>query len=117
MVALLKQGPYKTGVKTGVRVHIHTRQVLHQKKGQRIYSLAPFFTDMADAGMSADRPLPLAAAPAMPCPVPPTSGPERIELLDALRGFALPGVLMVNLRSLSLYDLLPNKNGSENISV
>ncbi|GAB2651534.1 DUF418 domain-containing protein [Arenimonas aestuarii] len=32
---------------------------------------------------------------------------ERSELLDALRGFALFGVLLVNLRSLSLYDLLP----------
>ena len=37
----------------------------------------------------------------------PTSGHERIELLDALRGFALLGVLLVNLRTLSLYDLLP----------
>lgn len=43
----------------------------------------------------------------MPIPVTPTSGPERIELLDSLRGFALLGVLMVNLRSLSMYDLLP----------
>lgn len=33
---------------------------------------------------------------------------ERSELLDALRGFALFGVLLVNLRSLSLYDLLPD---------
>lgn len=32
---------------------------------------------------------------------------ERHELLDALRGFALFGVLLVNLRSLSLYDFLP----------
>lgn len=32
---------------------------------------------------------------------------ERSLLLDALRGFALFGVLLVNLRSLSLYDLLP----------
>ena len=43
----------------------------------------------------------------MPTPTAPTSGPERIELLDALRGFALLGVLLVNLRTLSLYDLLP----------
>lgn len=32
---------------------------------------------------------------------------ERHELLDALRGFALFGVLLVNLRALSLYDFLP----------
>lgn len=43
----------------------------------------------------------------MPRRINPTSGQQRIELLDALRGFALLGVLMVNLRSLSLYGLLP----------
>lgn len=32
---------------------------------------------------------------------------KRHELLDALRGFALFGVLLVNLRALSLYDFLP----------
>ncbi len=32
---------------------------------------------------------------------------ERFELLDALRGFALLGVLLVNLRDLTLFDLLP----------
>lgn len=38
-------------------------------------------------------------------PASPTS--ERHDLLDALRGFALFGVLLVNLRSLSLYEFLP----------
>ncbi|HJU40492.1 MAG TPA: hypothetical protein VJ724_13015, partial [Tahibacter sp.] len=33
---------------------------------------------------------------------------QRIELLDALRGFALIGVLLVNLRYFSLYELLPD---------
>ncbi|MDQ3289125.1 MAG: DUF418 domain-containing protein [Pseudomonadota bacterium] len=37
----------------------------------------------------------------------PAVGTERLEVLDALRGFALFGVLLVNLRSLSLYGLLP----------
>jgi uncharacterized protein len=32
---------------------------------------------------------------------------QRIELLDALRGFALIGVLVVNLRYFSLYEFLP----------
>ncbi|MEZ5465256.1 MAG: DUF418 domain-containing protein [Lysobacteraceae bacterium] len=32
---------------------------------------------------------------------------ERVELIDALRGFALLGVLFVNLHSLSLFGLLP----------
>jgi uncharacterized protein len=34
-------------------------------------------------------------------------GKLRFDLIDALRGFALFGVLMVNLRSLSLYEFLP----------
>ncbi|HVJ62983.1 MAG TPA: DUF418 domain-containing protein [Tahibacter sp.] len=34
--------------------------------------------------------------------------PQRVELLDALRGFALIGVLLVNLRYFSLYALLPD---------
>lgn len=37
----------------------------------------------------------------------PTAGESRLVLLDALRGFALFGVLLVNLKSLSLYSLLP----------
>lgn len=38
-----------------------------------------------------------------------TSSPaQRIELLDALRGFALIGVLLVNLRYFSLFELLPD---------
>ena len=37
----------------------------------------------------------------------PLSGTQRNSLLDALRGFALFGVLLVNLRTLSLYDFLP----------
>ncbi|QDH70316.1 DUF418 domain-containing protein [Marilutibacter alkalisoli] len=37
----------------------------------------------------------------------PTAGDSRLVLLDALRGFALFGVLLVNLKSLSLYGLLP----------
>ncbi|MDH5823694.1 DUF418 domain-containing protein [Luteimonas sp. RD2P54] len=37
----------------------------------------------------------------------PTAGESRLVLLDALRGFALFGVLLVNLKSLSLYGLLP----------
>ncbi len=32
---------------------------------------------------------------------------ERSDLIDALRGFALFGVLMVNLRSLTLYEFMP----------
>ena len=40
-------------------------------------------------------------------PASPTTGSERLDLLDALRGFALMGVLLVNLRSLSLYEFLP----------
>lgn len=45
----------------------------------------------------------------MPLPSTPDGTPvsERHELLDALRGFALFGVLLVNLRALSLYDFLP----------
>jgi uncharacterized protein len=35
------------------------------------------------------------------------SANERHELIDALRGFALAGVLMVNLASLTLYEFLP----------
>lgn len=37
----------------------------------------------------------------------PTAGADRLVLLDALRGFALFGVLLVNLRSFSLYGFLP----------
>lgn len=36
----------------------------------------------------------------------PAAGIRRLELLDALRGFALFGVLIVNLRSFSLYEFL-----------
>jgi uncharacterized protein len=36
----------------------------------------------------------------------PAIGVRRLELLDALRGFALFGVLMVNLRSFSLFEFL-----------
>jgi len=36
----------------------------------------------------------------------PAAGVRRLELLDALRGFALFGVLMVNLRSFSLFEFL-----------
>jgi uncharacterized protein len=36
----------------------------------------------------------------------PTAPLQRYELIDALRGFALAGVLMVNLASLTSYDLL-----------
>ena len=37
----------------------------------------------------------------------------RVDLLDALRGFALIGVLLVNLRYYSLYDLLTAKAQAE----
>ncbi|MEO0424404.1 MAG: DUF418 domain-containing protein [Pseudomonadota bacterium] len=37
---------------------------------------------------------------------------DRSTLLDALRGFALIGVLLANLRMLSLYDLLPSSEKS-----
>ncbi|QNK68513.1 DUF418 domain-containing protein [Variovorax sp. PAMC26660] len=36
----------------------------------------------------------------------PATGVRRLELLDALRGFALFGVLMANLRSFSLFEFL-----------
>ena len=36
----------------------------------------------------------------------PTQGAERFLVLDALRGFALFGVLLVNLRDLSLFGFL-----------
>ena len=36
----------------------------------------------------------------------PTRPEERIVLLDALRGFALLGVLLVNLRDLTLFSFL-----------
>ncbi len=36
----------------------------------------------------------------------PTPGAQRLDLLDALRGFALAGVLLVNLRDLSLFGFL-----------
>ena len=38
---------------------------------------------------------------------PPAPARERHDLIDALRGFALGGVLMVNLASLTLYEFLP----------
>lgn len=38
----------------------------------------------------------------------PVAGPQRHEVLDALRGLALFGVLLVNLRDFSLYALLPD---------
>ncbi|HET9857558.1 MAG TPA: DUF418 domain-containing protein [Chthoniobacterales bacterium] len=41
--------------------------------------------------------------------VTPPSGPERLEHIDALRGFALAAVLLVNLRDLSLYGFLSDK--------
>lgn len=37
----------------------------------------------------------------------PTAPNIRHDLLDALRGFALAGVLLVNIVTLSLYELLP----------
>lgn len=42
-------------------------------------------------------------------PVSPEQCAPRHELIDALRGFALFGVLLVNLRSFSLYEFLPAK--------
>ncbi|KAB8198116.1 DUF418 domain-containing protein [Lysobacter maris] len=36
-----------------------------------------------------------------------TSKPPRYEVIDALRGFALAGVALVNLRWLSLYEMMP----------
>ena len=39
----------------------------------------------------------------------PTTSDQRIELLDALRGLALFGVLIVNLRYFSLFELLTNE--------
>lgn len=47
----------------------------------------------------------MAAAPAV-ATVAPTGAGERLILLDALRGFALAGVLLANLRDFSLYGLL-----------
>lgn len=43
--------------------------------------------------------------PAPPALVP-TLGQERLHLIDALRGFALAGVLMVNLATFTLYEFL-----------
>lgn len=37
------------------------------------------------------------------------ASPQRHALIDALRGFALAGVALVNLRSLSLYALMPEE--------
>src|SRR5690606_31843276 len=37
----------------------------------------------------------------------PVSGSQRLDLLDALRGFALAGVLLANLEAFSLYYYLP----------
>lgn len=42
-----------------------------------------------------------------PANLAPTAESERLEVMDALRGFALLGVLIVNLRDLSLFELLP----------
>ena len=39
----------------------------------------------------------------------PTQGAERFLVLDALRGFALFGVLLVNLRDLSLFGFLSER--------
>lgn len=39
----------------------------------------------------------------------PAEGAQRLELLDALRSFALAGVLLVNLRDLSLFGFLPEE--------
>lgn len=38
----------------------------------------------------------------------PTTSKERIEMIDALRGFALAGVCLANLSSFSLYYYLDN---------
>lgn len=43
----------------------------------------------------------------MTLPDSPTAARERFEVIDALRGFALFGVLLINLQSLALYGLLP----------
>src|SRR3546814_8764728 len=39
-------------------------------------------------------------------PTGPVPGSQRLELLDALRGFALAGVLVANLEAFSLYYFL-----------
>ena len=45
---------------------------------------------------------------AFPAATPPRAGaPARLEVLDALRGAALLGVLLANLRAFSLHDFLP----------
>lgn len=45
---------------------------------------------------------------ASPAATPPRAGaPARLEVLDALRGVALLGVLLANLRAFSLHDFLP----------
>lgn len=46
-------------------------------------------------------------------PSAPTAEPDRLQLLDAVRGFALFGVLLVNLRSFSLYGFLPEAARAE----
>jgi uncharacterized protein len=43
----------------------------------------------------------------------PAEGAQRLELLDALRGFALAGVLLVNLRDLSLFGFLTEEARAE----
>jgi uncharacterized protein len=43
----------------------------------------------------------------------PAEGAQRLELLDALRGFALAGVLLVNLRDLSLFGFLNEEARAE----
>lgn len=56
-----------------------------------------------------------AAAPAGAGPLPalgPTTGGERLSLLDALRGFALAGVFLVNLGSFTLYSYLSPELGA-----
>lgn len=56
-----------------------------------------------------------AAAPAGASPLPalgPTTGGERLSLLDALRGFALAGVFLVNLGSFTLYSYLSPELGA-----
>jgi uncharacterized protein len=46
----------------------------------------------------------------MSLPTPgPVPGSQRLDLLDALRGFALAGVLLANLDAFSLYFFLPRE--------
>lgn len=41
-------------------------------------------------------------------PIAPSAEGERLDLIDALRGLALAGVLLTNLRSLTLFSFLPS---------